>query len=137
MNPPFGGRNALDPWLDKLFLHGNGIALVPDRTSAPWFRKAWASADLVLFTPKLHFHRPDGFIGKSPSNGTALLAAGAIGQAGLLRAAEAGLGILRRPILDMKSSFSTLPSAIVREDFSPSYSTSAWRQSPFRTQEVS
>ncbi len=36
MNPPFGGRNGIVPRLDKLFAHGNGVALTPDRTSAPW-----------------------------------------------------------------------------------------------------
>jgi hypothetical protein len=35
MNPPFGGRNGITPWLDKFFTHGDGIALTPDRTSAP------------------------------------------------------------------------------------------------------
>ena len=44
MNPPFGGRNSIVPWLDKFFEHGNGIALTPDRTSAPWFQKAWRKA---------------------------------------------------------------------------------------------
>jgi hypothetical protein len=76
LNPPFGGRNALKPWLDKFFSHGNGIALVPDRTSAPWFREAWNKCQMALFTPKLRFCRPDGSQGKSPSNGTALIAAG-------------------------------------------------------------
>jgi hypothetical protein len=38
MNPPFGGRNGLAPWLDKFFANGNGIALTPDRTSAPWWQ---------------------------------------------------------------------------------------------------
>lgn len=35
MNPPFGGRGGLAPWLDRFIAHGDGIALVPDRTSAP------------------------------------------------------------------------------------------------------
>lgn len=35
MNPPFGGRNGIVPWLDKFIANGSGIALVPDRTSAP------------------------------------------------------------------------------------------------------
>ncbi|HEX7741394.1 MAG TPA: hypothetical protein VF442_02980 [Sphingobium sp.] len=26
MNPPFGGRNGLEPWLAKFFDHGDGIA---------------------------------------------------------------------------------------------------------------
>ena len=97
MNPPFGGRNALGPWLDRFFDHGDGIALTPDRTSAPWFRDAWARADLVMFTPKIRFLRPDGTAGVSPSNGTALWAAGERGVEALHRAKTAGLGILAVP----------------------------------------
>lgn len=97
MNPPFGGRNGLEPWLTKFFNHGNGIALTPDRTSAPWFRRAWARAELVLFMPKVHFIRPDGSEGKSPSTGTALWAAGNQGYDALVRAARHGLGILATP----------------------------------------
>lgn len=100
LNPPFGGRNAIEPWLDKFFAHGNGIALTPDRTSAPWFQRAWPKADAVLFTPKLRFLRPDGTEGKSPSNGTALFAAGAKAETALCRAAAAGLGILGVPVAD-------------------------------------
>lgn len=97
MNPPFGGRNGLDPWLTKFFDHGNGIALTPDRTSAPWFRKAWNRADLVLFMPKVRFVRPDGSEGKSPSTGTALWASGSKGHDALVQAARQGLGILAKP----------------------------------------
>ena len=98
MNPPFGGRNSLKAWLDKFFAHGDGIALTPDRTSAPWFRSAWERADLVLFTPKVRFLRPDGTEGKSPSNGTALWAAGPRAVEALERAANRGLGILAKPL---------------------------------------
>jgi len=98
MNPPFGGRNGLTPWLEKFFDHGDGIALTPDRTSAPWFREAWRRADAVLFTPKQKFYRPDGTQGKSPSNGTALFAAGARAEAALSAAAAASLGILAKPV---------------------------------------
>lgn len=98
MNPPFGGRNGLVPWLDRFFDHGNGIALVPDRTSAPWFQDAWARADRALFTRKIRFLRPDGSEGVSPSNGTALLASGRRGARALGRAAENGLGILAMPV---------------------------------------
>lgn len=97
MNPPFGGRNSLEPWLARFFDHGNGIALTPDRTSAPWFQEAWKRAGLVLFTRKIRFLRPDGSEGKSPSNGTALWAAGDAGKAALIRAAGHGLGILALP----------------------------------------
>jgi len=98
MNPPFGGRNALGPWLDRFFDHGDGIALVPDRTSAPWFWEAWEKADLVLFTRKIRFLRPDGSEGVSPSNGTALMAVGPRGVEALKRAATHGLGILASPV---------------------------------------
>ncbi|HMW46213.1 MAG TPA: DNA N-6-adenine-methyltransferase [Solirubrobacterales bacterium] len=94
MNPPFGGRNEIGPWLAKFFDHGNGIALTPDRTSAPWFQDAWSRAELVLFTRKLAFVRPDGSRGESPANGTALWAVGEKGQAALVRAASKGFGRL-------------------------------------------
>lgn len=97
MNPPFGHQANKRAWLAKFFDHGNGIALTPDRTSAPWFREAWARADLVMFTPKIKFLRPDGSIGTSPGTGTCLWAAGAQGVAALRNAAVAGLGILAAP----------------------------------------
>lgn len=77
MNPPFGGRNGLEPWLAKFISHGNGVALVPDRTSAPWFQAAAPAMSSILFVaPKVKFERPDGSIGKSPGTGTALMAIG-------------------------------------------------------------
>lgn len=97
MNPPFGGRNGIAPWLDKFIAHGNGIALTPDRTSAPWFQEAMPHMEAVLFTPKLKFLRPDGTRGKSPSNGTALMAIGWRGVSALHRAAALGFGILGMP----------------------------------------
>jgi DNA N-6-adenine-methyltransferase Dam len=93
MNPPFGGRNALAPWLDKFFAHGNGIALTPDRTSAPWWQEANQKADAVLFIAgKVKFEKPNGSIGKSPSNGTTLFAAGPKAVNTLIAADRAGLG---------------------------------------------
>lgn len=96
MNPPFGGRNGLVPWLDKFFLHGDGIALAPDRTSAPWFQKYAPMASALLFVaPKIKFERPDGSVGRSPGCGTVLMAAGSRGRAAILRAA--GLGFVAIP----------------------------------------
>lgn len=109
MNPPFGGRNGIAPWLDRFFAHGNGIALMPDRTSAPWFWSAWSRADLVLFTRKIRFLRPDGSEGVSPSNGTALMAAGARGCAALGRAAALGFGILAEPLGGLSAPLSPDP----------------------------
>ena len=95
MNPPFGGRNGLVPWLARFLDHGNGIALVPDRTSAPWFQDFVPKCDKVLFVaPKIRFISPSGEPGKSPAQGTALCAIGVRGVAALKRAAGAGLGKL-------------------------------------------
>lgn len=97
MNPPFGGRNGLVPWLDNFFLHGRGIALTPDRTSAPWWQDAARKADGLLFLGrKVKFERPDGSIGKSPGTGTTLFAAGHRGDSALRRASRAGLGLYLR-----------------------------------------
>jgi hypothetical protein len=94
MNPPFGGRNGIVPWLDKFFAHGHGIALTPDRTSATWWQDAARKADATLFIHgKVKFERPDGSVGKAPSNGTTLFAAGPRGVTALRRAAPT-LGIL-------------------------------------------
>ncbi|CAG5001680.1 hypothetical protein DYBT9275_02719 [Dyadobacter sp. CECT 9275] len=77
MNPPFSGRNSKEKWLDKIFNHGNGIALTPDRTSAPWWPVAAKQCDALLFvTGKVKFIKPDGSTGDSPSTGTTLFAYG-------------------------------------------------------------
>jgi hypothetical protein len=95
MNPPFGGRNGLVPWLDKFFDYGNGIALVPDRTSAPWWQDAARRADRILFVaPKLKFIGADGNPGASPAQGTTLMAAGVKGRGALHTAVANGLGVL-------------------------------------------
>lgn len=77
MNPPFGHQSTKRAWLKKFFEHGNGIALVPDRTSAPWFQEYGPRADAILWvSPKIKFEKPDGTAGESPGTGTALFAAG-------------------------------------------------------------
>ena len=96
MNAPFGGRNSLVPWLENFFQHGNGIALTPDRTSAPWWQAAARRSDGLLFvSPKIRFERPDGTIGVAPANGTTLFAVGERAVKALTVAANAGLGIAR------------------------------------------
>ena len=78
MNPPFGHQRQKMQWLEKFFRHGNGVALLPDRTSAPWFQKYVPLSDAVCFvSPKVKFERPDGTLGASPGTGTVLLASGA------------------------------------------------------------
>lgn len=98
MNPPFGGRNGIKPWLDNFFDHGNGIALTPDRTSAPWWQEAARRADAVLFVAgKIKFEKPDGSRGDSPSTGTTLFAAGACGARVLHLAQRNKLGTVFVP----------------------------------------
>lgn len=99
MNPPFGGRNALVPWLEKFFDHGEGIALVPDRTSAPWWQQFAPLANAILFvSPKLKFIGADGKPGESPAQGTCLLAAGDYAVHSLHRAAVQKLGVVLKPL---------------------------------------
>jgi hypothetical protein len=99
MNPPFGARNGLIPWLAKFFDHGNGIALVPDRTSAPWWQQFVPRAELVLFVaPKLKFIDATGNPGRSPAQGTCLLGVGQRSHAPLRLAATCGLGVLMEPL---------------------------------------
>jgi len=77
MNPPFGHQKQKRLWLNKFFEHGNGIALLPDRTSAPWFQEFVPNSDAQLWvSPKIKFERPDGTIGQSPGTGTILLGSG-------------------------------------------------------------
>ena len=97
MNPPFGGRNGLVPWLGRFFAHRNGIALTPDRTSAPWWQDANRQADATLFIAgKVKFEKPDGSVGKSPGTGTTLFAAGDRAVEAFLRAEANGLGVVMR-----------------------------------------
>jgi hypothetical protein len=102
MNPPYGGRNAVLPWMLKFFEHGNGVALTTDRTSAPWFRECSKRADLVMFTKKIRFIGADGKRGNSPSNGSAFWSIGEKGNCALRRAATSGFGILLKPERDIQ-----------------------------------
>lgn len=94
MNPPFGGRNGISVWLEKMYSHGNGIALTPDRTSTLWWQRAALKSDAVLFVHgKIKFIDNNGNIGKSPSTGTTLFAFGEKGLNALMTAQNNGLGI--------------------------------------------
>ena len=97
MNPPFGGRNAIRPWLVKFREHRNGIALTPDRTSAPWWQDYARHMDAILFvSPKIKFISATGLPGKSPAQGTCLMA---LGEHAILalRQASGKLGVICYP----------------------------------------
>lgn len=91
MNPPFGHQSTKRNWLQKFFKHGNGIALLPDRTSAPWWQEYAPLADAVLFiAPKVKFERPDGSRGEQPGSGTTLFAIGPQATGALIKAQTLG-----------------------------------------------
>lgn len=95
MNPPFGKRNGLAAWLAKFMAHGDGVALTPDRTSAPWWQEFAPMADQILFVrEKIKFIRPDGTTGDQPGTGTTLMAKGPRGVQALENARRAGLGLV-------------------------------------------
>lgn len=60
LNPPYGNQTGL--WLNKLAVHGNGIALTFARTETDmFFKEIWEKGDGILFLRgRLHFHYPDG-----------------------------------------------------------------------------
>jgi hypothetical protein len=77
MNPPFGKRNGYQAWAEKFVEHGHGIALAPDRSSAPWWQWLAPRVDAILFwEKKLKFLKPDGTRGNQPGTGTCLFALG-------------------------------------------------------------
>jgi len=77
LNPPFGNEANKRLWLQKFFEHGNGIMLMPDRTSARWFQDYAPRATASCFVaPKIKFERADGTVGKQPGTGTVLFASG-------------------------------------------------------------
>lgn len=99
LNPPFGGRSGIEPWLAKFMAYpGGGVALAPDRTSAPWFQVHAPKADRILFiAPKLKFISGDGRSNRSPAQGTCLMGRGPVGMRALANARQAGLGVLMQP----------------------------------------
>lgn len=60
LNPPYGRMTG--NWMERLALHGNGVALVFARTDTAWFhRLVFGSADAVLFMlGRIAFCRADG-----------------------------------------------------------------------------
>lgn len=93
MNPPFGKRMGVVPWLEKFFTHGNGIALTPDRTPCPWWQSYAHRSDAVLFwQPKISFIPGPGVKSSSNGMGTCLYAAGERAVEALKRAERAKHG---------------------------------------------
>ncbi|CAL2091890.1 Phage N-6-adenine-methyltransferase [Tenacibaculum sp. 190524A05c] len=97
MNPPFGNQKNKYEWIYKFVRHGNGVALMPDRTSAPWWQYFANNVDAILFVKgKIKFVQPNGEIAKSPTTGTTLFAIGSKGIKALENAEKNGLGKMYR-----------------------------------------
>lgn len=95
MNPPWCEKKAKAKWILKFIKHGNGIALMPDSTSADWWQHLSKNSDAVLFTAsRVKFVKPDGTVGENPANGTTLFAIGEQAIKALENAERNGLGRL-------------------------------------------
>ena len=71
-NPPYGQDTAT--WLEKLALHGRGVALVFARTDTKWFHRFAADADAICFIEgRIKFIKPDGSSGDTPGAGSMLV----------------------------------------------------------------
>ena len=107
LNPPFGRRNGIRPWLEALRDHGNGIALVPNRTATEWWQEAAVNSDALLFVEgKIRFVRPDGSEGISPSYGNVLMAYGEEMADALIMSEIAGLRV-EQPYYTWRASVQT------------------------------
>jgi hypothetical protein len=96
LNPPYG-RDILPGWIQKFIAHGNGIAIVAERSSTVWWQDLVAHSDLVLFiNKKLSFVRSDVEIDGCFPIGHCLVAIGEQGVAALRTASRNGLGLLMK-----------------------------------------
>ncbi len=75
-NPPYGRETF--KWLEKLYLHNNGIALIFARTETIGFHKTiWKKADAIFFFKgRLKFHYVDGTQGNTANAPSCLVAYG-------------------------------------------------------------
>jgi hypothetical protein len=76
-NPPYG--KGMNPFLQKMVQHGNGIVLIFARTETKaFFDYVWNRADAILFLKgRLKFHYPDGAQGGTAGSPSVLIAYGA------------------------------------------------------------
>lgn len=75
LNPPYG-REAAE-WLNKLSIHGNGIALIFARTETEmFFDHVWTKANaLLFFKGRLYFHHVNGDRAKANAGAPSVLIA--------------------------------------------------------------
>ncbi len=101
------GGQILPDWINKFVEHGNGIALVPARTSTRWWQELAAQADLILFlNRKTSFANQVGENNGAYATGTILVAMGAQAVVGLTAASRKGLGVTAIPVADQGKGLS-------------------------------
>lgn len=59
LNPPFD-RRVVGQFIDRMVLHGRGIALVHVRTETEWFAGIWKATALLFLAGRVIFHQPNG-----------------------------------------------------------------------------
>lgn len=92
LNPPYG--RGIERWLERLADHGDGIALVPNRSDTNWWHRAVPRASAVCFVHRrIAFLRP-GLPASSPPAASALIA---FGMPCAVALAESGLGLTMIP----------------------------------------
>lgn len=76
LNPPYGRGMGL--WLEKLKLHGNGIALIFARTETKcFFEHIWNNADAILFVKgRIRFYHISGIQAGTPGAPSVFIAYG-------------------------------------------------------------
>lgn len=94
MNPPFGGRNEILPWLQAFVTHGNGIGVCFARMSAGWMHKYRPFDYYFHFNKKMQFVRPDGRTGTQPKDAVMFFGVGQKAYKILSRLEEGGHGFL-------------------------------------------
>lgn len=78
LNPPYGKGN-IEPWLERMVVNNNGIALINVKTDTNWFHDwifPYATA-LFFIKGRVKFLRPDGTVAKNgPASPSVLVAYG-------------------------------------------------------------
>lgn len=76
LNPPYG--RGMELWIEKLKIHGNGIALIFARTETRlFFQHIWNDADAVLFVKgRIKFYHVTGIQGGTPGAPSVFIAYG-------------------------------------------------------------
>jgi len=76
LNPPYG--RGMELWMEKLKIHGNGIALIFARTETKcFFEHVWNDADAVLFVKgRIRFYHVTGIQAGTPGAPSVFIAYG-------------------------------------------------------------